>query len=135
MFRSQFGIAFAIPIRMMLNAEALEIIAYLKTAHGKFVSMREISLKAGGRRRFEESPDWARSLMQPLLEAGHIQVNARGHYRIAGSEPPKAQAPTRTNCGHTYDPAAAKVVGDDYFPSKKLQPIVGGDYFPPPETD
>ena len=121
-------------IGMMLSAEALEIIAYLKTAPGKFVSLREISLKAGGRRRFEESPDWARGLMQPLIEAGHIQVNARGHYRVAGSEPPP-QAATRTGPRPPYDPAAAKVVGDDYFPSKKLQPIVAGDYFPTPETD
>ena len=120
---------------MILNAEALEIIAYLKTAGGKFVSMREISLKAGGRRRFEETPDWARSLMQPLLEAGHIQVNSRGHYRAMVSEPPLPKAPANASPRHPYDPAAAKVVGDDYFPSKKLQPIVGGDYFPTPETD
>jgi hypothetical protein len=118
---------------MMLNAEALEIIAYLKTVSGKFVSMREISLKAGGRRRFEESPEWARNLMQPLLEAGHIQVNARGHYRVPSNEPPKAQ--TSTSPRPAYDPVAAKVVGDDYFPSKQLRPIVGGDYFPTPEKD
>ena len=117
----------------MLNAEALEIIGYLKTVTGKFVSMREISLKAGGRRRYEESPDWARNLMQPLLEAGHIQVNARGHYRVPASEPSNVQASTSPS--RPYDPVAAKVVGDDYFPSKQIRPIVGGDYFPTPEAD
>jgi hypothetical protein len=119
---------------MILNADALEIIAYLKTAGGKFVSMREISLKAGGRRRFEDTPDWARNLMQPLLEAGHIQVNSRGHYRAMVSEPPLPKAPTNAR-PHPPRDLAKKVIGDDYFPSKEVQQIVGGDYFPTEEMD
>ena len=66
---------------MTLNAEALDILAYLKTAPNKFVSLLEISRRAGGRRRFEETPNWARNLMAPLMEAGLIEVNPRGHYR------------------------------------------------------
>jgi len=119
---------------MVLSSEALEIIAYLETAPGKFISMREISLKAGGRRRFEESPSWARNLMQPLLEAGLIQVNERGHYRITVSEPPKAPAPTRTSPRSARN-RASRIIGDDYFPSKEQPRIVGGDYFPKTETD
>jgi hypothetical protein len=117
---------------MILSAEALDIIAYLKTAPGKFISLREISLKAGGRRLFEESPGWARNLMQPLLEAGLIEVNERGHYRVPASEPPpeptqSAPRPPRTR--------SARIVGDDYFPAKELKRIVGGDYFPIAEMD
>ena len=114
---------------MMLSAEALEIINYLKTAEGKFFSLSEISRRAGGRRRFEESPGWAKGLVGPLLEAGLIEVNPRGHYRV----PPKTQNPA-------HPPAKAplvaakkprKVIGDDYFPDCPEPRIVAGDYFPP----
>jgi hypothetical protein len=111
---------------MSLCAEALDILAYLKTDSGRFISMAEISRRAGGRRRFEESPSWAKRLLPPLLEAGLIEINARGHYRSLAS-------------GQTHGPAQSspappklrsKIVGDDYFPSGEVRGIVGGDYFP-----
>ena len=115
---------------MILNAEALEIIAYLKTAPNKFVSILEISRRAGGRRRFEESPNWAKNLVSPLVEAGLLEVNARGHYRaIVAAESenkPKEQSASATPPSRKL---RATVVGDDYFPSS-LATIVGGDYFP-----
>jgi len=113
---------------MTLNAEALDIIAYLKTAPDKFVSLPEISRRAGGRRRFEEFPDWAKNLMAPLLEAGLIQVNARGHYRIPGSE--RLQAPAAKPAPYPSRKSKAKVIGDDYFPAIDPPRIVAGDYFP-----
>jgi hypothetical protein len=119
---------------MILNADALEIMAYLKTASGKFFSLSEISRRAAGKRRFEEAPNWAKNLMPTLLEAGLVEVNARGHYRIQGQgnskNPPAAKAglpPTRKPRG--------KIIGDDYFPSAAASgtsgpKVVGGDYFP-----
>lgn len=112
---------------MILSAEALEIITYLKTASGKFVSMPEIARRAGGRRRFEESPRWARNLMPLLLDAGLIEVNARGHYRVpVGAQlqtpaQPASPAPCKS---------PANIVGDDYFPTSNKSRIVEGDYFP-----
>ena len=112
---------------MILSAEALDIIAYLKTASGKFVSMPEISRRAGGRRRFEESAGWAKNLMSPLLDAGLIEVNARGHYRVRTKvqphTPAKASAPSRQK-------SQGKIVGDDYFPTSNTPRIIEGDYFP-----
>ena len=115
---------------MILNAEALEIIAYLKTAPNKFVSMQEISRRAGGRRRFEESPNWAKNQMTPLVEAGVLEVNARGHYRVK----PTAESENQTKkpdapVARAERKLRATVVGDDYFPSGQAV-IVGGDYFP-----
>jgi hypothetical protein len=116
---------------MILNAEMLDIIAYLKTAPNKFVSLQEISRRAGGRRRFEESPTWARNLMAPLLEAGLIEVNPRGHYRCLGSTPsetkPQGQA---TPASHAPRKPKARIVDGDYFPENQGPTIVGGDYFP-----
>ena len=118
-------------IRMILSADASEIIAYLKTANGKFVSMAEISRRAGGKRRFEDSPDWAKHIMSPLVDAGMLEVNSRGHYRV----PPTAQAPAQPQ--PAAKPATppprkhqGKVLGDNYFPESDDARIVAGDYFP-----
>jgi len=114
---------------MVLSAEALDIITYLKTAHGKFVSILEISKRAGGRRRFEESPNWAKNLMSPLLDAGLIEVNARGHYRVPGTPDDQPEAPAKPASPAPRKPKA-EIVGDDYFPKTTTPRIVGGDYFP-----
>ena len=131
----QIGIIVAVSnFRMILSAEALDIIAYLKTAPNKYVSILEISRRAGGRRRFEESPNWAKDLMAPLMDAGLLEVNARGHYRAAveteSETKPQAQATPALCSIFTCGP---KIIGDDYFPGKEQPRIVGGDYFP--ETD
>jgi hypothetical protein len=116
---------------MILSAEALDIIAYLKTAPNKFVSLQEISRRAGGRRRFEEFPNWAKNLMAILIDAGLLEVNARGHYRVPGQNEmqtkPQAQPATAFCSVFSSGP---KVVGEDYFPSRAQPRIVGGDYFP-----
>lgn len=115
---------------MILSAEALDIIAYLKTAPNKFVSLLEISRRAGGRRRFEEAPNWARNLMAPLMEAGLIEVNSRGHYRHMSGATVEPKPKTPVLPAKPQRKIKAKVVGDDYFPSSEGPRIVGGDYFP-----
>jgi hypothetical protein len=116
---------------MILSAEMLDIIAYLKTAPNKFISLQEISRRAGGRRRFEEASNWARNLMAPLLDARLIEVNARGHYCCVASAQPeaKAQAPAISASRPPRKPRA-EIVGGDYFPANVGPQIVDGDYFP-----
>ena len=116
---------------MILSAEALEIITYLKTAQNKYVSILEISRRAGGRRRFEESPNWAKDLMAPLVDAGLIEINARGHYRACGeAEPETNPEPQATTAFCSIFNCGPKVIGDDYFPGGEQPRIVAGDYFP-----
>jgi hypothetical protein len=112
---------------MILSSESLEIISYLKTAPGKFVSLPEISRRAGGRRRFEELPGWAKNLMSPLVDAKLVEVNARGHYRVASSAPSHAPAKPTAPASRK---SRAKIVGDNYFPTNDGPRIVQGDYFP-----
>jgi hypothetical protein len=117
---------------MILSAEASEVVTYLKTANGKFVNLAEISRRAGGKRRFEQTPDWAKNLVTHLVDAGILEVNARGHYRVpvnghAQAQPqaaakPAAPPPPRKQRGN--------VLGDDYFPTSEESQIVAGDYFP-----
>ena len=116
---------------MILNAEMLDIIAYLKTAPDKFVSLPEISRRAGGRKRFEETPDWAKNVMPPLLEAGLLEINSRGHYRHVGSAQPETKpAAPAAPVSSPRRKLKAAIVGDDYFPSSEGPSIIGGDYFP-----
>lgn len=115
---------------MFLSADALDILAYLRTAPGKFFSMPEISRFAAGRRRFEDSPSWARSQMTPLLDAGLVEINARGHYCVpnlakavrhpeASPTSPLKREPKIMDGGYSSESASRspRIVGDDYFPS------------------
>ena len=64
--------------------------------------------------------------MPPLLDAGLIEVNGRGHYRfLAASQPPELAKLTLTPA--KFD---AKIVGEDYFPTGEVHGVVDGDYFP-----
>jgi hypothetical protein len=118
---------------MILSAETLEIIAYLKTAPGKLFSLAEISRRAGGRARFEESPGWARNLMSHLVDTGLIEVNGRGHYRVpVGEHPPTQSYATAMPTSPEPRKSRAEIVGDDYFPTRDGR-VVEGDYFPSTE--
>ncbi len=116
---------------MILSAEASEIVSYLKTAPGKFVSQAEISRRAGGKQRFQESPSWAKNLLTLLVDAKMIEVNARGHYRVPPAKQPDKPVPTPVQSkGSLTGKPGGQVVGDDYFPVGELPKIVAGDYFP-----
>ena len=101
---------------MTLSADELEIVDYLRSWKGDYVSLAEICRCAGGRRKFKESPIWANSLMTRLVELELIQVNDRGHYRslVEGDVPDEdAQAVRRVG--------KAMIVGDDYFPASSWE--------------
>ncbi len=92
---------------MVLSSDELEILAYLKSWKGKFVTLIEICRSAGGRQRFKETPKWANPLMGRLVDMKMAEVNERGHYRAIFEE---ETTPT--------------VVGDDYFPApKESEPV------------
>ena len=91
----------------------------------------EISRRAGGRRRFEESRGWARNLMSSLLDARLIEVNARGHYRVplGAQSQAKTLAPAKS-ASRTPRKSQGNIIADDYFPKSNELRIVDGDYFP-----
>jgi hypothetical protein len=96
---------------MVLSSDELEILSYLKSWNGKFVTVIEICRSASGRQKFKESPHWAKPLMSRLVELKLAEVNERGHYRAISEEE-----------------AQGAVVGDDYFPA----PSEPEDAGPPP---
>ncbi len=114
-------------VRMILSAEALEVLAYLKTAPGKFVSIGEICRRAGGRQRFERSPHWARGLMSSLVDSGLVESNEHGHYCLVSKAKPEPAASQTRAAAPEPGPG---VVDGDYFPAPHASAIVEGDYFP-----
>ncbi len=106
---------------MTFSADELEILNYLQSWNGKFVSLGEICRCAGGRRKFQEQPSWAKGLMPRLVDSGQVAVNENGHYRwLDLSNPPQpGQTPFRLpsqrhSPGH---PSAPAIVGENYFPA------------------
>ncbi len=92
--------------------------------------MTDDTRQAGGRRRFEENPGWAKGLMNPLVEAGLIEMNERGHYRVKSPEQSKPETRTQTPAHRPTTHSRNRVVGDDYFPAAQTVGVVGDNYFP-----
>ncbi|HZV33779.1 MAG TPA: hypothetical protein VFB72_04315, partial [Verrucomicrobiae bacterium] len=79
--------------------------------------------RAGGRRKFKESPNWAIGLMGRLVDANLIQVNERGHYRfLNGTESPEE--------GNSPFIIEQQIIEEDYFPSHHGPKVIGENYFP-----
>jgi hypothetical protein len=113
---------------MILSSDELAILEYLKSWNGTSVSMVEICRCAGGRRKFRETPNWAKGMMARLVEANLIEVNERGHYRsIVEEEEPKTP---KAGPGPTPKELPARTVGENYFPAGDNAGVVGEDYFP-----
>jgi hypothetical protein len=106
---------------MILSSDELEIIEYLKSHNGTFVSMVQICRTAGGRSKYSESPHWAKRLMSRLVDEQVVEVNERGHYRI--------------NPATLEGAAGEEPVIEDYFVKEQNPLIVGDDYFPAPEPE
>ena len=126
---------------MILSSDELEILEYLKSWKGLPIALVEISRCAGGRRKFRETPHWARGLMHRLVEAQLVEVNERGHYRAlveAEKEIPKpALAPTPVTKPakapklSSVEPHAAR---DNLVSGAPAGQVIGGDYFPANEA-
>ena len=112
---------------MILSAEALDILAFLKTVPGQAVSLLQIARQAGGLRRFQESPGWARNSITLLVDAGLVEANSRGHYRFVDKTQPHPPSRTSTSPDGPAPGKSPKASGDAQPP---IVGIVGGDYFP-----
>jgi len=65
-----------------MDADEREICLYLKGWPGQFVSLAEISRRAGGKRRGRQEPSWALPVLGRLMEKGIIEADSTGHYRL-----------------------------------------------------
>jgi hypothetical protein len=65
-----------------MEPEEKEIVGYLKSLRGQFISGREIARRAGGKWRYRDDPQWAAPFLQLLVEKKVLESDATGHYRL-----------------------------------------------------
>jgi hypothetical protein len=65
-----------------MDADEREIFQFLKSRGVEFVHPREICRRAAGKHRFNEDPEWAKSVLIRMSERGILETNATGHYRL-----------------------------------------------------
>ena len=65
-----------------MDADERDICLYLKGWPGQFVSVAEITRRAGGKRRYREEPSWAIPILSRLVEKGFLESDSTGHYRL-----------------------------------------------------
>jgi hypothetical protein len=71
----------------MMDSEEREIYHHLKGLRDQFVPANAISRQAGGRRRFRESPDWAKPALLRMVERGILETDGSNSYRLKPMPP------------------------------------------------
>jgi hypothetical protein len=106
-----------INVNTTFSSDELEILEYLKSWDGKFLSLVDISRNASGRQKFRDTPNWANGLMGRLIDAKLVEANERGHYRYIGETKPPQPKARLTPAPQPQSNKTANIVGDDYFPA------------------
>src|SRR5262245_59591987 len=65
-----------------MDADERDICIYLKSWPGQFVSGREISRRAGGKRRYREDANWASPALARLVERQLVESDTTGHFLL-----------------------------------------------------
>lgn len=75
-----------------MDSEEREIFFYLRQQREKFVSAIAIGRHAGGKHKFREAPNWAKSVLLRMLERGILETDVASGYRLRPiPEPPTAK--------------------------------------------
>jgi hypothetical protein len=69
-----------------MDADEQTICDFLKSFPKLFVSAREISRRAAGKKRFRDNPHWATQVLLRLAEKGVLESDSTGHYRLRPPE-------------------------------------------------
>jgi hypothetical protein len=65
-----------------MDADERDIVNYLKSMPRLFVSAKEISRRASGKRRYREEPHWALPVLVRMLEQGVVVQDSSHYYRL-----------------------------------------------------
>ena len=65
-----------------MDSDEHDIINYLKTWGKDYVSVKEITRRAAGKKRFGENPDWAKAILQGMFGRGMLERDVAGRYRL-----------------------------------------------------
>ena len=65
-----------------MSSDEREIYNYLQTWGAEFISAKEISRRAGTKKRYHEDPDWAKPFLMAMAEQGVLEGDLMGRFRI-----------------------------------------------------
>ena len=65
-----------------MDSNEREIYNYLQTWGNEFVSAKEISRRAGTKKRYHDDPDWAKPYLQVMTERGLLERDMVGRFRV-----------------------------------------------------
>ena len=65
-----------------MSSDEREIFNYLQTWGGEFINAKEVSRRAGTKKRYHEDPDWAKPIMLGMAERGVLESDLSGRFRI-----------------------------------------------------
>jgi hypothetical protein len=65
-----------------MDADEREIFDYLRTFGEEWVNGKEICRRAGGKKRFNEDPNWAKPVLVRMKERFIVEGDELGRYRI-----------------------------------------------------
>lgn len=106
-----------------MDADETEIYQFLKSWGGEFVGGKEIARRAGGKRKYNENPDWAKPVLLRMAERGILEASPMGHYRVKPL--PKKKHDTRW-----VSPDIAKILEES---GVKVETPTAGDGLAPDE--
>jgi len=76
----------------MMDSDEREIYYYLKAWKGHFLSAHEICRRAGGKKRYQKQPEWAKPVLARMAEKGIVETDPAGHYRLKPIEPKEGKS-------------------------------------------
>ena len=65
-----------------MDADERDIYQFLKSYGSEYIAAREICRRAGGRKRYNDEPEWAKPVLLRMEERGILESNSTGHYRV-----------------------------------------------------
>ena len=65
-----------------MSSDEREIFNYQQTWAGDYINAKEVSRRAGTKKRFHEDPDWARPILQAMVDNGLLESDLRGLFRV-----------------------------------------------------
>jgi hypothetical protein len=65
-----------------MSSDEREIFNYLQTWGGEFINAKEISRRAGTKKRFHEDPDWAKPILLTMVDNGLLEKDLNGRFRV-----------------------------------------------------
>ena len=107
-----------------MTSEEREIFYFLKAWGSDYINGAEIARRAGGKRLFNQDPDWAKPHLMAMTDRGILEADVFGRYRIKpvpkkGHGAGRWVSPEIENIlkekGVTIDNNSTQVANDEYY--------------------